>query len=65
MQCFTPHYLCRSPCEGGPCQISFTPHYLCRSPYGGDLVRQLQVNIPLKPLPLALDPFPDLRCLWH
>ena len=43
----------------------FTPHYLCRSPYGGDLVRQLRVNIPLKPLPLALDPFPDLRCLWH
>ena len=37
----------------------FTPHYLCRSPYRGDLVRQLQVNIPLKPLPLALDPFPD------
>ena len=44
MQFFTPHYLCRSPCEGGPRQISFTPHYLCGSPYGGDLVRELQVK---------------------
>ena len=40
-------------------------HTVTGPPARGDPVIQLQVDIPLKPLPPALDPFPNLRCLRH